>query len=717
MRKPYKGEKTGLKTDLNKLKILIFVVLLSNEAMPQIPINGFCKFNSFNTEQGYNSVFTLNFNEDSYTDLILFNPELKQISPYKGEQNGTFSNLPTENIPYELNNLQNILSKDKRISSFAFTSRKNRKAGICTFNINGQFKILKDFTFRYYPDNISTADINGDAKQEILISGSNFDGLSILSQNKNSLEENKIISGRSYNEAILVDLNNDGFPDIAAYNLAENSLEFFYNNSRGYFRKARTIPLTIKIHSLKSFDLNLDGYEDLIFAEGNSIIIMYGDFASTFENHLEIKTKYEPDKFITGDFNSDGKIDISYLSLEESIIACFFAKTGTTFFPEVEYLKSTGIKNFVPYYSKFVNGITAVNKNGKILTITNFNSTLEFVNIAVAARPVAISFFDNGNNGIIDICFIDEISQKLKLLVRNNAGVPDKLFIYPLFQNHKNILVDNLKPHEKVFYCYTPGEKLIEIIKVNFAENLTQRNSLYAPGPVEEIKIRRDEISGLVNLYASYIKNGKLGLSIFRYDNFRYSQTNLDAIADNVLNANISIKKNPEILYWQRILGSLSLFDKSIELRRQPNLVRINFPVDYSYKIISLSGDLFNNDKNILISFLNSAEKSMVVVSSEKSTNILSNGSDTKKIKIDNLNQLFLGEARVNGLKKLFAYAPNNNEIYRLDFLNKGRSFVISKIADVDDVGSYFIKNMTFKFTHLVYTNLTENCITIKELY
>jgi hypothetical protein len=69
MKKHLLEEKIGLKIELNRINFLLFFFFLSSEVLPQIPINGFCKFNSYNFSPGNSKLFSLNFNNDS-TDLI-----------------------------------------------------------------------------------------------------------------------------------------------------------------------------------------------------------------------------------------------------------------------------------------------------------------------------------------------------------------------------------------------------------------------------------------------------------------------------------------------------------------------------------------------------------------------------------------------------------------------------------------------------------------------
>ena len=85
MKKPYNEEKIGLRIEFNTIRILLIAFFLSEEIFSQIPINGFCQYKNFNIEQNFNCLLSLNYNDDSYSDLILYNPQLKKIVSISGE--------------------------------------------------------------------------------------------------------------------------------------------------------------------------------------------------------------------------------------------------------------------------------------------------------------------------------------------------------------------------------------------------------------------------------------------------------------------------------------------------------------------------------------------------------------------------------------------------------------------------------------------------------
>lgn len=715
MKKPYSEEKTGLKQELKKFSLILFSFLFYYDSLAQIPINGFCRYESHQVDSGYTGIFSLNFNNDSFTDLILFNSSDRKIQPLRGQSNADFTMLRHSLAPVEFSRLQYVFDNNKNITAIAYTSRRSMQAGLLQFTPLGQPVISNSVRFDSYPEHVSVADINLNGVQELLISGSAFDGLSILYIDNKKLRERKIVSRESFLSAHFIDASNDGFSDIAAFNIFTNSIDLYYNNGHGHFRKVRAIPVNEKIISFRTFDLNLDSYEDIIYSDNNSLNILYNDFTASFGKTLKIRTRFTPHKFVMGDFNKDGKIDIAYINTTEGVLSLIFARDEYSFYDEIIYVHKEGLQHIVPYYSKFIHGIAVISDKGFVYTLTNLNFLSDKVNLAAGSEPGALTYFDSGNNGITDICFIDRSDNSLKFILRNYDGIPAVFYSQKLFAYHTNIAVDDSNPDIKKFFCYTPGKRLIEMVVANFTTNRIERSSLYVPGTIDDLKLKTGS-DDFPSIHIAYRSGNKLGLGAFYYRDFRYTFSKMPDIVSNVEGVTITVNESPAVYFWQREGTNVSFFRAASEKNDSKPKKIATIPMDMNFSLQSFSGDLFNMEKDVTLSFFYTADAKVIAIVSDSLISLIKVKEESAVFRIKNKNQLFFGQLKFDGLKRLFVYQQGQNRIHRADFIHGGKNVIFSRVAEVSSLYSFFIKNMDIKNYHIVYTNEKENCITISRL-
>lgn len=712
MKKRLLGEKIDLKIELNRISFLFLFFFLSSEVLPQIPINGFCKFNSYNFSPGYSKLFSLNFNSDSYSDIILFNPSSKKIAAISGEKNESFGQEKNFDFPFQVSNLAPIREKNNEIKNYAFTSRKNLTAGICNFSSDGKPRVTHQLTFHSYPEKLSTADIDGDFNQEILLSGAAFEGLSILNFEDKKFSERIVKSKGSFSDAIFIDLSNDGFPDITAINLLGNSLEFFFNDGRGNFKVVRTINLTYKTRNLHSFDMNLDSYQDLIFLEGDKLKIMYGDFSSSYSKQIEIETKYPPDDFIIGDFNKDGRIDLAYLSSDASVVSVILAESENKFFTEIPILHKEGMKSIIPFYSKFIDGLAVISEDGTLLTNTRLSSISSDLDISLSIKPTTISSFDANTDEINDICFIDTFDKSLKLIVRNNEGIPANYFSIPLRGNHNQIEVKNFSKQLTTFFCYSPGKKLVEVLEVGFKTGKIIRSEFYSARPIIELK---PVLSDHEKVFVSSLVNNRLTIEIFVKEESWKLLTDYN-ISEKAISADLSVLNGLKLFFWNQDGDSIKLFKKTF----LPEELKADLILKVKMKKISnfftIADDFHNLEKESIISFVESDEKHYILVSYDGFINIFNAEEVNRNLMLEDLKQLFVGEIRTNGTRRLIINNYNDQNIYRLNILRKGKKIVLSKMLEKINAEKFFVKNMTVKNFHLVYLNQAKGSISIRQI-
>lgn len=710
--KHWQEEKTGLRIELNKINFVSLFLFLSIEIFPQIPINGFCKLNSYQIASNYSRMFSLNFNNDSYSDLLIYSPSSKKISMIAGQRGETFSKEKFFDFPFHISNIIPIRERDNRIRIYVFASRKDLAVGICQFSSEGKPKVIHFVKTNSYPSSLRSADINNDGQQEILVAGPSFDGLSIFEIGIKKIVEKKIQTGTSYSEAIFTDLNNDQYPDIAAINRLNNTLDFFINNSRGEFKLTREIYLSQASSNLQSFDMNLDSYSDLIFTEGSKIKILYGDFSSSYSETNEIPTKYAPDELIIGDFNKDGRIDLSYLYLQASLVSLSIADTGNKFFEEIPIIQKEKLQSIIPFYSKFIDGLALISELGKIYTNTILFALSGNHNLSLSILPESINFFDANSDGVQDISFIDNFDMSMKLLVRNASGIPAYYYRIPLRERHKQFVSINVNKNSTSFFCYTLGKRLVEEINIDFSASAVQRQEFYSAKPINNFSVisyapRRVAVASL--------HNNRLGLEIYEKNSHWFLQNDF-TVSEKAVSSFLSAAGKPKLIFWTYDNDSLKLFIKTFLPEEEKVNMIAKVHLTHVNKVLMAAGDFLNLDKESIISFVESNQKQYILLCNDRFINSFDLDEIEKKLLINSQNQLYIGEIRKNGTKRLIVNNPLLQKLYYLNILRGGKQLKFSKLKPFITAKSFFVKNLTVSEYHLVFLNQEEECISIRRL-
>jgi len=706
MTKPFYVEKTGLKTDLNKFKYFLFFILFSDFILPQIPINGFCRLNSFATDSGYSNVFSFNYNNDEYSDLLLFNINDKKALLYAGESGIKFKLKKEIILPLEISKIEPVLSGSNFIDSYAFISRKNKSFGIYKFSSKGKPDLISKIKLDSYPANISIADMNDDSNYVYLVSGNGFDGLSIIKQKNNKLEEIVIDKNRSYQNAVFIDFNSDNYQDVVALNSIENKLHFLFNNTRGTLKELRTIELNEDVLSLKIFDFNYDSFKDIIVSTKSSIIFYFGDASSSYRQFVSIKTSLPADEFVIGDFNRDGYFDINYINKSDGIITTIFSKDFISFYPELIHKKSIGLTEVIPYFSKFLYGTAYINKNGSISILSTVVSMSDEQDLAVGIEPDLISSFDNGNNGIVDFAFTDNYDGRLKFILRNAAGLPEIFYSINLFEDHNNItLFENAKTI-KTFFLYSEGKRKIESVEIDFEKFSFKRDHLYAEGSIRDLLVKKNAIDN-PEISIAFEKNKKINYQFFTKTTLQYSQSLAMDISSNWLSPIIISAEKPAIAYWYKDDEHLNLDIVNVNNMSKQTIANLEYQ---NSSIISRS---FFDNTNSSVNYVSliCGGGRIYLVKGDKEVSVYSTKSIKNDFRITDKKQLFFGKNN-----PVFVYDDKQKNIYGLFTSRNGKNLSVKKLISEIDIKNYSIQNFDKRNYSLIFTNNKNGVIGIRQL-
>jgi hypothetical protein len=140
-------------------------------------------------------------------------------------------------------------------------------------------------------------------------------------------------------DAIVLDINNDGYPDIFAWNASSNGFYEYLNNKNGTFHLQATNVISSTVQSMVAGDFNHDGYLDLAFltngSPGKQLHVFFNNHASGFSVG-PVTSAPIVGQLTTGDFDGDGKADI-FITNSSQLVGATYILFGdnTGHFPKV----------------------------------------------------------------------------------------------------------------------------------------------------------------------------------------------------------------------------------------------------------------------------------------------------------------------------------------------------------------------------------------------
>jgi len=158
------------------------------------------------------------------------------------------------------------------------------------------------------------------------------------------------------------DFNRDGRPDLAVATSqpdVQGFVSVFLGTGAGKFGPRADYPITtVRPTKVLSADINNDGALDFVAIESdtNTVSVLLGNGNGTFRSGPDLFASFSVQDFDLGDFNHDGKIDISLIECDNNDLCDMRAYLGT------------GTGTFTPHYKIQMTGparsISARDLNG-----------------------------------------------------------------------------------------------------------------------------------------------------------------------------------------------------------------------------------------------------------------------------------------------------------------------------------------------------------------
>lgn len=220
------------------------------------------------------------------------------------------------------------------------------------------------------PTWVTTADINGDGKPDIIGACNNSDTyyLHIWTNNGAGGFVNDPVPFLSLNGILCVtagDLNGDGKPDLA---MAVNSISLgagimvLTNNGNGAFTRTGFYSAPATPYAVVAADVNGDGALDLISVNqgNNTLTILTNNGSGIFSSNATLNVASGPESMAAADINGDGRMDLISGNWNAGTLTVF--TNAATFLPQL-MLKRVGAGVVVSWPAVWANWTLQQNTN------------------------------------------------------------------------------------------------------------------------------------------------------------------------------------------------------------------------------------------------------------------------------------------------------------------------------------------------------------------
>ena len=249
---------------------------------------------------------------------------------------------------------------------------------------------------------IQVADMNNDGKQDVLISSSGDEKISIYlnqSLGQVSFSSEIVLSNNAtdVNSIYPVDLNGDGLMDVIASETGATRISIYMNNGNNTFTKSTVASSVSNVRKVSSFDVNNDGDFDIVSISSGSfgqLVYYSGNGDGSFSSASQLASGIDGFTFQQGDLNGDGLVDLIVAESNGSLHQ--YMNTGSSGFTDVETSleQTTGFRDMVLF--------DADNDGDLELALRSSTNAAIFVYYNLVVTPVHISHINiEGANNLI----------------------------------------------------------------------------------------------------------------------------------------------------------------------------------------------------------------------------------------------------------------------------------------------------------------------------
>ncbi|WP_298965458.1 FG-GAP-like repeat-containing protein [uncultured Methylobacterium sp.] len=200
---------------------------------------------------------------------------------------------------------------------------------------DGTFTRADDVPTGSNPFSVTTADVNGDGRQDLLVANylSNTVSVRLGVGDGTFTGVTDVPTGSNPLAVTTADVNGDGRQDLLVANYASGTVSVRLGRGDGTFTSATDVPTGNRPLSVTTADVNGDGRQDLLVANNSSgtVSVRLGVGDGTFTSADDVPTGNGPRSVTTADVNGDGRQDLLVANADSDTVSVRLGRGDGTF--------------------------------------------------------------------------------------------------------------------------------------------------------------------------------------------------------------------------------------------------------------------------------------------------------------------------------------------------------------------------------------------------
>lgn len=281
------------------------------------------------------------------------------------------------------------------------------------------------------PTSVMVGDFNGDGFPDLVAANVSDNTISVLLANGDGSFRPAIRfqTGRVPQSIGVGDFNGDGILDLAVANTVDNTVSILLGNGDGTFQTQGILAGGSAPVSIIVGDFNADGIADLVVADVNEagVSVLLGNGDGTFQTRMTFATGNFPEHLVAADLNRDGVVDLAVVNTTDNTVSILLGNGDGTF--QDQLVSSTGSG---PYFI----AVGDFNRDGLVdLAVCNRNSgTVSLLigdgdgtfqtgtSMQTGRSPVSLAVGDFDGDGLLDLVVTNQFDFDISVLRGNGDG-------------------------------------------------------------------------------------------------------------------------------------------------------------------------------------------------------------------------------------------------------------------------------------------------------